>query len=71
MLDEELQVNRQGQGQVTTNKDEAYRWKMIYLLTHPEMVLFVDEVGDNTSQKNDGNIRGQTYIVNTNQHPLA
>ena len=68
MLDEEVQVNRQGQ--VTTNKDEAYGRKMSYLLTHPEIVLFVDEVGDNTSQKNDGNIGGQSFIVNTSQHPL-
>ena len=68
MLDEEVQVNRQGQ--VTTNKDEAYGRKTSYLLTHPEMVLFVDEVGDNTSQKNDGNIGGQKFIIDTNQHPL-
>jgi len=68
MLDEEVQVNRQGQ--VTTNKDEAYRQKMRYLLFHPEMVLFVNEVGKNTFQKNDGNIRGQKFIINTSQCPL-
>ena len=43
---------------------------MRYLLSHPEMVLFVDEVGDNTSQKKNGNIRGQKFIIDTNQHPL-
>ena len=43
---------------------------MRYLLICPEMVLFGDEVGDNTSQKNDGNIGRQKFIINTNQHPL-
>ena len=65
MLDEEVHINRQGQ--VTTNKDKAYGWKMKYLLTQPENV---NEVGDNTSQKNVGNIGGQKFIVDTNQHPL-
>jgi hypothetical protein len=29
----------------------------------PEFVVFVDEVRDNTSQKNDGNIAGTKYVV--------
>ena len=30
---------------------------------HPEKVLFVDEVGCNTSQKSDGNIGGEKFLV--------
>jgi len=29
----------------------------------PVLVIFVDEVGDNTSQKADGNINGKNFIV--------
>ena len=31
-----------------------------YKLTHPDLVLFMDEVGDNTSQKNNRNV-GENY----------
>jgi len=34
-----------------------------YKLTHPDLVLFMDEVGDNTSQNNDGNVGGQKLLV--------
>ena len=41
--------------------------KTKYLLTHPEMLLFVDEVGDSMSQKNDGNNGGQKFMVENTQ----
>ena len=41
---------------MVTNKEEVFGRKTKYLLTHPEIFLFVSEVGDNTSQKNDGNV---------------
>ena len=31
------------------------------------MVLFIDEVGDHTSQKNDGNVGGQKFLVQNDQ----
>ena len=31
------------------------------------LVLFVDVTGDNTLQKNDGNIGGQKFVVENNQ----
>jgi hypothetical protein len=37
--------------------------KTKYKLTHPERVLFVDEVGENTSQKQDGHIGGRKLVV--------
>jgi len=34
------------------------------------MVFFVDEVGDNTSQKDDGNVGGQKFVAENNAHAL-
>jgi hypothetical protein len=42
---------------------EAYRRKMQYSLLHPEYLVMVDEVGENISQKGDGNAGGQKYMV--------
>ena len=42
---------------------DAYGRKTAYSLMHPEKVLFVDEVGCNTSQKSDGNIGGEKFLV--------
>jgi len=52
-LEEEVMVRLDGA--ITTNKDEQARRKTKYILTRPEFIFFVDEVGCNTSQKNDGN----------------
>jgi hypothetical protein len=40
------------------------------LLAHPEFVLFINEVGCNTSQKNDSNNGGQKFIVQNGQRSL-
>ena len=64
-LDDEVMVDINGN--ITTNQDEQFGRKTRYLLTRPEMLLFVDEVGDNTSQKNDGNIGGQKFMVENTQ----
>ena len=48
MLDHKVWVDKAGH---ITNKENAFGCKTCYLLTCPEMVLFVDEVGDNTSKK--------------------
>jgi len=36
--------------------------KSEYFLLHPEKLLFVDEVGNNTSQANDGNVGGEKFL---------
>jgi hypothetical protein len=36
--------------------------KSTFELIHPEWLVFVNEVGSNTSQTKDGNIGGQTYL---------
>ena len=35
-------------------------------MTHPELAFFVNEVGDNVSQKADGNINGENLIITKN-----
>ena len=52
-------------GKITTNEDDAFGRKPKYVLMHPNMVLFINEVGDNTSQKNYGNIGGQSLLWRT------
>ena len=49
MLDHKVWVDKAGH---ITNKENAIGHTTHCLLTHPEMVLFVYEVGDNTSKKN-------------------
>jgi hypothetical protein len=52
-------------GKIVETEAEAYGRKMKYLLRHPEKLLFVDEVGENISQKGDGNAGGQKFMVET------
>ena len=70
ILDKEVQVNRQWQ--VTINKDKAYGQKTRHLLTCPEMVLFVDNVGNNISQKNDGDksLSLTPTNIHSSNHPM-
>jgi len=42
---------------------DAYGRNTQFELVHPEKVIFVDEVGSNTSQKNDGNIGGEKFLI--------
>jgi hypothetical protein len=41
------------QGNEVTSKDDMYDHPTKFHLTHPEKLIFVDELGDNTSQAND------------------
>jgi hypothetical protein len=50
--------------------DEVWGRQTNYLLTRPDYVVFVDEVGDNTSQKIDGNIGGTKYVVSGSNRAL-
>jgi hypothetical protein len=40
---------------------KRYGHSIKHELTHPEHVLFVNEIGDNTSQKQDGLILGRRF----------
>ena len=68
MIDHKVWLD--SKGEITENKDKAVGRKMKYLLTHPKLVFFVDEVGDNTLQKDDGNVGGQKILVENNQQAL-
>jgi hypothetical protein len=67
-LPDAVWVNKEGA--IVQTKDEAWGRLTNYLLTHPDYVIFVDEVGDNTSQKNDGNVGGTKYAVEKSSHAL-
>ncbi len=41
--------------QIVQSKDEIFGKQTQYYVTHPDYLVFVDEVGDNRSQQNDGN----------------
>ena len=43
--------------------------KSAYELIHPEWLVFVDEVGSNTSQAKDGAVGGQTYLCTKDGRP--
>ena len=57
-------------GTITDNEAEMYGRKTKYLLTKPEYILFVDEVGCNTSQKNDGNVGGEKFLITEDQRAM-
>jgi hypothetical protein len=49
-------------GQIVENESDALGLQTEYLLTRPDKLLFVDEVGSNTSQVKDGNVGGEKYL---------
>jgi hypothetical protein len=67
-LEEEVMVRLDGT--ITLDEKEKAGRKTKYILTRPEFVFFVDEVGCNTSQKSDGNNGGQKFLVQDNQRAL-
>ncbi len=54
-LESEVMVTLDG---IITENEEESSGKTKYLPTHPELVVVVDEVGSNTSQKHVGNVGG-------------
>jgi hypothetical protein len=53
-------------GETTTNKEEMYsraKDKMV----HPVYLLFVDETGCNTNQKDDGHVGGKLFVLPTKE----
>ena len=53
-------------GNVVMDSSLMYGFPTKYHLDHPEMLIFVDETGCNTSQLSDGNIGGRKTIVPRN-----
>jgi hypothetical protein len=59
----EHEVWRDIHNNVVQKEAEAYGRKTRYSLLHPDKLLFFDEVGENISQKGDGNSGGQKFMV--------
>jgi hypothetical protein len=59
-LAEEIWVNKD---QEETTEELAFGRKATHILTRPDYVIFVDEVGSNTSQEGDGALGGEKKIV--------
>ena len=57
------------QGNIVESEEEAFGRKSQYFLLHPEKMIFVDEVGSNTSQKNDGHCGSEKFLVPVNIRP--
>ena len=51
------------QGQKISDQQESVGLKVTIEITHPEWILFGDEVGTELSQKDDGNVGGQKFVV--------
>jgi hypothetical protein len=59
--EEEKMLDRKGN--IVTNKEDMYGRPKKYNLTHPEKLIFVDEVGETTSQANGGDKTGTKYVT--------
>jgi len=55
--------------EVVEVQEPAFEGKSGFELIHPGHLIFVDEVGSNTSQAKDGQIRGQTYLCSVDVRP--
>jgi hypothetical protein len=60
---------RNEKGEVVEEEEKAFRMKSKYELIHPDWLLFVDEVGSNTSQSKDERVGGQTYLCSIDGRP--
>ena len=58
--DEQYWVNENGE---TVNCSTGVGLKVKVQITHPEWLIFGDEVGTDISQKNDGSVGGQLFIT--------
>ena len=48
--------------EVVESKEEAYGEKVMYNVKYPEYCVFVDEAGNNTNMKDDGNVSGEKLL---------
>jgi hypothetical protein len=51
------------EGNIVMDEEHMYGRPTKYNLTHPVNMVFVDDVGDNTSHANDGNKTGTKYVT--------
>ena len=58
-----LNVQWQSEAGEPIQEKISTREKVEYWITHPDHILDVDEVGNSTCQKDDGNKGGEKYLV--------
>ena len=59
-LDEPVWTNPEGD--IAMSAEEALGMKVTHRVKHPEYMLFLDEVGNNTNMKDDGKVRGERLL---------
>ena len=59
------------EGQQVLDEAKSYECSTWYKMTHPELLLFINEVGDNMSQKAYGNINGEKFIITKHGRTLT
>jgi len=64
----DVPVWRNDAGEVV-NKENSVGCESKYELVHPNLLLFVDEVGSNTSQAKDGNVGGEKFLCTKHGRP--
>lgn len=67
-LDDKVWLSMNGE---TVDKDDtsAFGLPTSYKIIRPDKMLFVDEVGSNTSQTKDGNVGGEKFLCEAMQRP--
>ena len=58
-------------GQKVICESEATGEKVEYWIFHPDYILHVDKVGNNTCQHDDGHKGGQKYLVERGFQPMT
>ena len=61
-------VNREGK--IVSTEEESFGRKTKHILTRPNYLIIVDETGDDTSQKHDGNQCGEKFVVGVKERAL-
>jgi hypothetical protein len=64
-------VWRDKNGEAVESEEQAFGCKSQFELIHPDHLIFVDEVGSNTSQTKDGNVGGQTFLCTADGRPQS
>jgi len=60
------EVWRDKDDNIVDTEEEAFGRKTAYKLLYPFMVVYMDEIGNNTSQKADGNVGGERKVGDAN-----
>jgi hypothetical protein len=64
-------VWRDREGLIVDSEENAFGKATEYEITHPHMLLTVDETGSNTNQKLDGHVGGELFLVGAYQKEVG